>query len=255
MSQDFLQLDARGDVRVVTMTRPPVNAIDVPFLEELERTFERLATDEDVGAVVFTGSGSCFSAGLDLRQLAASDPQQMRQLLLTLNRSLLALFSFPRPLIGALNGHAIAGGLMLAMCCDYRVAPRERCKIGLTEVRVGVTFPAAGIEIARCGFDVATLTHLAQIGRNIDAQEALRRGVVNELHEPEAVFARAVEVAEDLARVPRGAYAGTKHQLRGESTTRIQHWVDSHDDPAMPIWTDPAIQRTAATLLEGRHAT
>ncbi len=254
MSSTFVQVEKHGALRIVTMKRPPVNAIDVPFLEELERAFEPLATDDDVGAVVFTGSGSCFSAGLDLRQLASSRPDDLRRLILTLNRVLLGLFSLPRPLVAALNGHAIAGGLMLAMCCDFRVAASERCKVGLTEVRAGFTFPASGIEIARSGFDPPTLHYLAQIGRNIDSAEAHRRGIVDELVDADAVFARAVAVAEDLASVPRGAYVGTKQQLRGEAISRIQHWVDANDDPAMPIWTDPSIQRTAAALLEGRHS-
>jgi enoyl-CoA hydratase len=207
---------------------------------------------DDVGAVLLTGTGGCFSAGLDLRQLSESGPRGMRLLLLTLNRTLLTLFSYPGPLVGALNGHAIAGGLMLAMCCDYRVAPRERCKIGLTEVRVGVSFPIAGLEIVRSELDAATLRHLAQIGRNIDAKEAHRRGVVNELHDAASVLPRAIETAADLARVPRAAYVGTKHQLRGDAIERIKRWVDASDDPAMPIWTDPATVRGAAAILEDR---
>jgi len=254
VSTHCIEVAAQGPIRVVTLNRPPVNAIDVPLLEELQRTFEHLADDADVGAVVFTGSGSCFSAGLDLQQLATSDPQRMRRLLLTLNRSLLALFSFPRPLVGALNGHTIAGGMMLALCCDYRIAPREACKLGLTEVRVGVTFPIAGLEIARQSMGPETLQHLAQIGRNIDCKEAHRRAVVDELQHAADISARALEVAEDLAQVPRAAFKGTKHQLRGDAIARIQRWVDD-DDPAMPIWTDPDTVLGARDILEGRRQT
>ena len=255
MSNDFIRVDARGALRIVTMNRPPVNAIDVPFLQELQRTFEQLAADDNVGAVVFTGSGRCFSAGLDLKQLAESNPQQMHLLLLTLNRALLALFSFPRPLVGALNGHAIAGGMMLAMCCDYRVASRDKCKLGLTEVRVGVNFPIAGLEIARTALDIPTLQHLAQIGRNIDSHEAHRRSVVDELQDATEVFSRAVDVAKDLATIPHAAYMGTKQQLRGEAITRIQSWVEANDDPALAIWTDPTTTQFANEVLDGRRPT
>ena len=255
MSKRLIEVVAHGSVSIVTLNRPPVNAIDVPLLEELQRTFEQLAANGNASAVVFTGSGSCFSAGLDLQQLANSDPQRMRQLLLALNRTLLALFSFPRPLVGALNGHAIAGGMMLAMCCDYRIAPRNACKLGLTEVRVGVTFPIAGLEVARQCLNPPTLQHLAQIGRNINSEEAYRRTIVDELQDAADVFARAVAVAEDLATVPRAAFAGTKHQLRGDAIARIQHWVDTNDDPAMPVWTDPAAVQEARAILEGSRET
>lgn len=252
MSGEPVQVESRGRVRVVTLRRPPVNAIDVALLEALQRTFASLQTDDEPPAVLLTGDGACFSAGLDLRQLSESEPPQMRRLLLTLNRTLLALFAYPGPLVGALNGHAIAGGLMLALCCDYRVAARERCKIGLTEVRVGVSFPVAGLEIARNELDAATLRHLAQTGRNIDVAEAHRRGVVNELHDAGTVVRQAIETSEDLARIPRAAYVGTKRQLRSDAIARIQKWVDADDDPVMPIWTDPSTARGATAILEDR---
>ncbi len=249
------KVESRGAVRVITMDRPPVNAIDVPLLEDMQRTLEKLEADDEVGAIVLTGAGKCFSAGLDLKKFSESSPEQMRELLLALNRSFLALFSFPRPVVAAVNGHAIAGGMMVAMCCDYRVAPREKCKLGLTEVRVGVNFPIAGLEIARTVLDTPTVQYLAQVGRNIDSDEALRRGVVTELQDTGAVFERAVAVAEDLATIPRMAYAATKQQICGDAIARIQPWVDADDDPAMSVWMDPTTTQYAKHILDGTRAT
>lgn len=250
MSEAFVQVESHDTVRVVRMNRPPVNSVDVALLEELERRFGELSNDDDVGAIVFTGRGSCFSAGLDLKQLSQSNPEQLRHLVLTLNRAVLALFACERPVVGALNGHAIAGGLVLALCCDYRIAPRSGCKIGLTEVRVGVSYPASAYEVAHSELDSSTLRHLAQIGRNIDVEEAVRRGVVNEVRDAEDVHASALAVAQDLATIPRAAYVATKQQLRGQAIEHMRRWVEAENDPAMPTWMDPSVPRTAAALLD-----
>lgn len=250
MRYAFVEIEAHEAVRVLRMKRPPVNSVDVALLEELARCFEEFERDDAVGAVVFTGSGPCFSAGLDLKQLAHSDPEQLRHLVLTLNRVVLTLFACERPVVGAVNGHAIAGGLILALCCDYRIAARTGCSIGLTEVRVGVAYPASALEVARSELDTSALRHLAQIGRNIDAEEALRRGIVNELCDAGDVETRARAMARDLASIPRAAYTATKQQLRASAIERIRRWVDADDDPAMPMWMDPDVPRTAAALLE-----
>ena len=99
------------------------------------------AAAADVTAIVLTGEGRSFSAGLDLKAIQDSGPDQQEDLIEAFNRAFLAVYSCPRLVVGAVNGHTIAGGLVLALCCDVRLIADVALKVGLAEVRVGVAVP------------------------------------------------------------------------------------------------------------------
>ena len=132
--------DGASGVAVIRFERPPANAIDLAvteefgaFLGEIERAPPK--------ALVLTGSGSAFSAGLDLKTVPTYGPDQRRALVLSINRMVRRLYGFPRPVVAAINGHAMAGGLVLALACDLRIAAAGPSKIALSEVSVGIPFP------------------------------------------------------------------------------------------------------------------
>src|SRR5450631_4073047 len=135
-----------GLVAIVELSRGKVNAIDVDLMEQLRATLDGLEHDPDVGAVVLTGAGRVFSAGVDLRQVVDASPGYAERLVTGLRDGLEALFRFPKPTVAAVNGAAVAGGCILACACDRRLMA-DNARIGASELAVGVPFPVAALEI------------------------------------------------------------------------------------------------------------
>src|SRR3954465_12601523 len=116
--QSWIATDVEEGIAVVSLQRPPATAIDIPLLEQLARTLREIEQRADVAAVVLTGAGKAFSAGLDLKLVPTYDRARQDRLLPVLNEALHKLYSLPIPTVAAVNGHAIAGGLVLALACD-----------------------------------------------------------------------------------------------------------------------------------------
>ncbi len=136
-----------GPVRVVTLSSGKVNALDVELLTELRNALYA-AERSEVGALVVTGAGRVFSAGVDLRRVLDGGRAYTDRLVPALSAAFTALFAFPGPTVAAINGAAVAGGCVLACACDRRLILSE-APIGASELRVGVPFPVAALEILR----------------------------------------------------------------------------------------------------------
>ena len=173
----FVQTTRRGTVAVVTLTRPPANVMDAAGLDELSDEIERLGTDPDVGGIVITGDGRVFSAGLDLKAIGALDSAGQEALIEALNRAFLAVYACPRLVVGAINGHAIAGGLVLALCCDVRLVADVALRAALAEVSVGVVFPVGAIEVVRNELAGAARRRLVLRGEIVDGESGVELGV------------------------------------------------------------------------------
>ena len=137
-------------ISIITLNRGKVNALDEEVVVALEAHLERLAGDVSTRAVVLTGQGSFFSFGLDVPTLYDYSPEDFTRFLDRFTRLYLRIFEFPKPVIAAINGHAIAGGLMLATPCDYRVMATGKARISLNEVTFGSSLFAGSIEILQC---------------------------------------------------------------------------------------------------------
>ncbi len=236
-------------IAVVRMARPPVNAIDLEFAAELDRALTRLESDPTVRAVVLAGEAGCFSAGLDLKVLPSYDREQQRELLLTFGRALLRLYGHPRPVVGAIDGHAIAGGFILAIACDYRIGGLGEYELGLTEVRVGVPFPIAPLELVRAELGREATRRLVLTARTAGPEEALGWGALDELRPVGEVEARALDVAGELANLPPGAYGSTKRLLRERAISRMEDAVERQLDPTLSEWLTPESAPAAARIL------
>jgi enoyl-CoA hydratase len=236
-------------IALVRMSKPPVNAIDMELAAGLGGALNGLASEEGVRAVVLAGLEGCFSAGLDLKALPHLNAAEQKELLLTFGRMILDLYRFPRPVIAAVDGHAIAGGLILVIACDYRIGGDGDYQLGLTEVRVGVPFPIAPLRLvqAELGPDVAR--RLVLTSRTAGPREALEWGALDELRPPGEVEARALEIAEELAALPSISYTRTKHLLREETIGQMEDAVDRQLDPALSGWLTPESASAAARVL------
>ncbi|HSD09391.1 MAG TPA: enoyl-CoA hydratase/isomerase family protein, partial [Candidatus Binatia bacterium] len=140
--------DRSGGVRVLTLDRPPANAEDVTLLADLSAALDDAGADTAVRAVVLTGAGKFFSGGFDLSGAGGGD-QEIAVLTTLFRDTHVKLLTLPKPTIAMLNGHAIAGGLVMLLACDYRLGLDGDYKIGLNEVAIGASYPKVALEIAR----------------------------------------------------------------------------------------------------------
>src|SRR5689334_8529697 len=145
----MIQLETSNGISTLRLNRPPANALDLPFLTELGDAFTELENQTEVRALIVTGRDKFFSAGLDLKAVPAYSADEQRLLASELNRMVGRLYGLPLPVIAAVNGHCIAGGVIVALCCDYRIAAAGDYKIGLTEARVGVVFPVGPMAVVQ----------------------------------------------------------------------------------------------------------
>jgi enoyl-CoA hydratase len=152
-----------------------------------------------------------------------------------INEMVIGVYGLRCPVVGAITGHAIAGGLVLALCTDLRVASNAG-RYGLTEVKVGVPYPQAAIGVVRAELAPHAARSLAFGNALVDGEECMRLGVFDELHEPDAVMPRAVELARGLAEFDLDAYWRTKNDMRGS----LLEWMRtaSVDDPLLSAISD-----------------
>ena len=222
----------QGGLIELRADRPPANAMDLTLLADLLEAIELLRGARP-RALVLAGRPGFFSAGADLKAVPTYDAEQQRAMVAHINAMALGVYELPCPVVGAITGHAIAGGLVLALCTDVRIVSSAG-RYGLTEVKVGVPYPQAAIGVVAAELAPQTARVLAFGNELIDAVEAVRLGVFDEVAEPDAVVSRALEVAGGLADFPAEAYARTKRELRGATTARLR--AAAVDDPLLGGW-------------------
>jgi enoyl-CoA hydratase len=228
----MIQVEHDGDVAIVRLEHGKVNALDLELLRAISETMRGLAT---AGAVVLTGTGRAFSAGVDLRRIVDGGAAYAEEFLPALSDAFLAVFDCPRPVVAAVNGHALAGGCVLAAAADLRLMSGGT--LGLTELQVGVQFPTVPLEIARHAFGPRAGL-LALTAGTFNAEEALRLGLVDQVTSPDDLLPAAVERAAALAACPADVYAATKEQLHREARRRIDERRVDDDRSATDVWTD-----------------
>ena len=207
-----IRIEPRGEVTLVTIDRPPANAMSPELLEEGLEVAERLR-GEDWGPIVLTGVPGYFSAGLDLKIMPTVDEAGRERVAEGINRLFTAWYTLPRPVVAAITGHAIAGGLILALCADYRVAG-DAGKFGLTEVKVGVPYPAVALAVVRAELSPPVARRLALGNELFDAEQADAFGLFDERVPDDQVLDRSLAVAAQLGALPEDAYRQTKRDLR-----------------------------------------
>jgi enoyl-CoA hydratase len=243
-----IHIEEAGDVAVVRIDRPPANAMDLELLAEGHEVRERLAAAEPA-AVVLVGRERFFSAGLDLKAAPRLSPAQQRGTVDGINRLFLGWYSFPRPLVAAVNGHAVAGGLILALCADRRVCATDG-RLGLTELRAGLPYPLAAISVVRAELTPNAARRLVLGASLVEPPEALALGVVDELRPADEVLPRAIEVATELSALPRASYGVVKRQLRGPAIEALERALGGGaGDPALDVWVSDETAAAAADIL------
>ena len=203
----------------ITMDDGKVNALSPTLLAELDQALDQ--AEKDSKAVVLTGREGRFSAGFDLRVLM-SGPENARSLLVAGFNILLRLYDFPKPVVIACTGHALAGGALLVATGDQRLCAQGDFKIGLNEVQKGMPMPILAHSLAADRLDPRHLFQAVVQAEIYDPKGAQRVGWVDEVVEPGALLQRATEEASRLAQLPATAYALSKSSLRRRTIEHIR---------------------------------
>lgn len=234
----MIEVAQRGRVAIMTLRRGKANALDSELCQAIVGRFEELNAST-AGAVVLTGEGKIFSAGVDLVRAVEGGAPYLREFLPLLSKALETVFFHPRPVVAALNGHAIAGGCVLACAADRRLMARDSGTVGIPELRVGVAFPAVAFEIMR----FVTAPHVFEDtvfgGATFPPEAARERGFLHEIVAPGELLDRAVAAAEALAAFSPAAFAVAKMQSRKRVEDTLQRSGESVDAAVREIWTNP----------------
>lgn len=238
----MINIETSGPVAVLQMTHGKANALDTALCQELVARLGDVASGGHRAAVL-TGHGGIFSAGVDLLRLREGGRAYLAGFLPALSEAFLAVFDCPVPVVAAVNGHAIAGGCILASACDHRVMNAGHGRIGVTELLVGVPFPVTALEILRFAVGTRRLAELTCFGRTYPAADALRLGLADEAVAGESVTDRAVAVATGFAELPAGPLRHTRTQLRRPVLDRIAQQRAADDTLVHQMWDSPAARQ------------
>jgi enoyl-CoA hydratase len=237
------------------MSGTKANAQNEQFFASLHSAFDRLESEFAACAVVLTAEGPVFSAGIDFEaaftMLASDDLAALSVWIQQYQATNLRLWRYPRPTIAAINGHAIAGGVITALDCDFRISART-ARFSLNEVPIGIAMPAIYIEILRhaLGTPAASITTL--FGRTYDADEAFRLGLVHQVTSAEDLLPAALEIARSVPPEAFDAYAFSKSVLQAPAEERIGSSAAQRDEAELPVLltADPAVRLRAQRYEE-----
>ena len=233
-------------VAVVRLKRGKGNALSPALVEELLEALRRPEVAKESQALVLTGEGRFFSTGLDLIELARLDRAGMVLFLDRLQGLLASLYVWSRPVVAAVNGHAVAGGCLLSLCADWRVVAQGEARMGLNEITLGLPLPQAGLEIVRAQLPPPLFAEVVYGGQTHPPEDALRLRLADEVVGPDRVLAAALERARAWSRHPAVAFHHMKAAMRDPVLLRIRDRHDQHQEEWVDVWfSQPAQERIA----------
>ena len=242
-------IEREGAVSVLRIEHGKVQAMDLELISAFSETLDELRSLRP-GAVILTGTGSAFSAGVDLPRLLEGGPDYVKKFIPALCDSVQKLFTFPRPVIAAVNGHAIAGGCIFVFACDYRIMAEGSARLGVPELLVGVPFPPIVLEVLRFALPGEHIQELVYLGQTYAPEKALGFGLLDELVKAESMLERAKEVAHRLASLPMSAFEACKRQLRQPFIERAARYEAEDGARILEQWCSPETHAFVRAYVE-----
>ena len=241
--------DLDGGIRVLTLNRPPANAINAQLLADLSAACAAAESDALVRAVVLTGAGKFFSGGLDLKEVTGSTGPETFGAGFGRNDGVFALWTLSKPTIAMVNGHAIAGGGILCLACDVRIAARGNTKIGLNEVAIGLAFPTGAYEIAALALSNRAARRVLLEAGLYDLDTARDLGMIDDVVDPADLERVCAERARLLGSHSPAAYAHTKRALQRDAVRRVVGESAEQRQATAAVWTAPETRRIVMQQL------
>ncbi|NCG19412.1 MAG: hypothetical protein GWP91_10425 [Rhodobacterales bacterium] len=231
----------------ITLDGPAKNALGTDMMRSIVSQLQAA----DGQPVLITGSGDSFSAGLDLKELVRLDEAGMTTFLHDLDALVDALFRYSGPTAAAVNGHAIAGGCIVALCCDVRIGTTAQgARLGLTEVALGLRFPPRTLEMVVYRLPHRWVEEIIMGAALHSPKDALRLGLVDTLSDD--CVGEATRRLKALSRHPADAYAAAKATLRGNIGVRNNDVDRVFEEEVLPVWCGPELRAVIQSFLGQR---
>jgi enoyl-CoA hydratase len=244
----MIHREDQGGTTVLRLEHGKVQALDLELLEQIRAVFGEVERSP-ARAVVLTGTGGSFSAGVDLFRILDGGRAYIERFLPALDEALLALLRFPRPIVAAINGHAIAGGCVVACACDRRVMANGKGRVGVPELAVGVPFPTLPFEILRASTPPQHLRELMFGAGTYTVADALARGLIDEVVEPDVLIERALAIAAQLGSIPAASFELGKREMNAPVLEMFARSRE-HERQVVETWCRPEILATIRAYLE-----
>lgn len=252
-------IERRGDVIWVTMQSNRVNKMNPAFFDDLHRAFDRIDAEHADAPLVITGQGRVFSAGLDFEEtfplFAAGDSTAITAWFDRFRSCILRVLTCPRPTVAAVNGHAFAGGLILALACDVRVAAEGPYKLGLNEVPIGIPMPSVYCELMRYRLGSARAADAILTGRVFAQGESVEAGFYERLVAPDALEESALAAARVVPSDCFEAYAHSKRMLQHALVGYIEETSKRLDEDTLALLSSPRLAGARDRALASLKAT
>lgn len=247
------KIEIQSGAAVVTMRSNPVNKMNQALFDDLHEALDTLEREHPGVPMVLTAEGSTFSAGLDFEDVfprfARKDPAEIMAWFENLRWALVRVFSLPRRTVAAVNGHAFAGGLILALCCDERIAAEGNARLAVNEVAVGIPMPGSFAEIVRHAIGSPATSEALLSGRVYDVAAARAIGFVRDVVPPEALLREAIARAAVFSPDSADAYAATKKILQAGVVRRLADEAPEFDRLSMQVALSDGSSRVQAAAL------
>jgi enoyl-CoA hydratase len=229
MMSELVRYELRDGIATITMDDGKVNALSIPMLQAVHGAFSQAQSDDAV--VVLNGREKYLSAGFDLKVFAAGDVGQVIEML-TLGATLCErMLSFPRPVLVACSGHAVAAGSFLALSADVRIGVDGPFQMGLNEVKIGLTVPWFAIELARQRLTPRDFDQTVVTARMYNPAQAAEAGFLDCVVAAEDLPGESLKAAEELAALNAPAHAATKLRARGGALAALRSAIETELTP------------------------
>lgn len=238
-------------VAIVQLNRGTTNALNLEMVQELANIIEMVSGMPKVRALVLSSANEkFFSIGFDIPQLYELPKEGFRNFYKTFNETCMALFTLPKPTVAGITGHAIAGGCIVTLCCDYRVIGEGRKLMGLNEIKLGVPVPYLASCILQSIVGAREARQVEEFGEFYEAKILLRKGLVDEVAPQAEVLERAREMAVVLSAMPPEAYQRIKENRVEQVERRIRSGWEEKQRVFIEMWYSEEARKRLQKAIE-----
>lgn len=234
----MLDIMIEDGIYIAKFSAPPVNAISMETMEELRDVMKQASGSSQIKGIILTGEGKFFSSGFHLPTFLGFHTREDILAFFNVEEEMLyEIFTFPKPMVAAINGHMAAGGMISAMGCDYRIVKNHpKIRIGMSEIKIGLGLTIAEMELMRFGLDSnRLLSRVMFFGEMVDVNTALQRMLVDEVVEEAELIPRARAVICEWWDKPGKAFLELKRGVRGPAAASLRTMLDTID------WQTPLV--------------
>jgi 3,2-trans-enoyl-CoA isomerase len=244
------QITVKDKIAILTLDRGKSNAINAEMVRELTEMIGHIDADDNTWGMIITGKEGFFSAGLDLVELYNYNEHEIREFWHNFLKLVSAFASFKKPAIAAINGHAPAGGCVLALCCDHRVMADGKYIIGLNEIPVGIIVPDSIFQLYSFWIGKATAYKYLLEGKLMNPEEALNSKLVDEVVRSESILTAAERQMQKYIQLNRAAWQQSKLNLRSELLEKIKADQTEMVEITLKQWWDPSTRAILQTIIK-----